>query len=69
MNEELATAPGGTGAKLGVSQKRDLLMKFLTMKARPHKNRMYQKTLAELKKEDQAIKKKKLDKERDKKKR
>lgn len=54
MNEELATAPGGTGAKLGVSQKRDLLMKFLTMKARPHKNRMYQKTLAELKKEDQA---------------
>ena len=44
-------------------------MKFLTMKARPHKNRMYQKTLAELKKEDQAIKKKKLDKERDKKKR
>ena len=55
MNEEHATAPGGIGKKLGSSDKREILLGFLNMKAMPHKNRMYQHKLAELDKQEQAV--------------
>ena len=48
MNEERSTAPGGIGAKLGMSDMRDILLGFLNMKAMPYKNRMYQHKLGEL---------------------